>query len=245
MSNTQRLSRTDRKLGHFWSWCSCKLFEQAEMQHKEFNQDWNHSPSWQELSDMIWMRYFIECQGYSINKWVIIQNNMSALSLEYNGRVSSSKHTKHIKAKHFLIKDQEIDLWYCPTGEMWVDVLTKPLQGQLFRDMWAFLENCSRDYDYGLERQDDELVHQLTKQQVTTVTSLRECVDEQSQNSRHKVRPRRDGSPTYVYPVPPYRVSGKEAWCDTQELLQSENMDRQRALMSSHYGENELVRSQP
>jgi hypothetical protein len=56
-----------------------------------------------------------------------------------NGRVSSSKHTKHIKAKHFLIKVHydagEIDLQYCPTGEMWVDVLTKPLQGQLFRDM--------------------------------------------------------------------------------------------------------------
>ena len=163
--------------------------------------------------------------------------------------MSSSKHTKHIKAKHFLIKVHydagEIDLQYCPTGEMWVDVLTKPLQGQLFRDMWAFLENCSRDYDYGLERQDDELAHQSTKQQVTTVTSLRECVHEQSQNSRHKVRPRRDGSPTcVVYLVPPYRVSGKEAWCDTQELLQSENMDRQRALMSSHYGENGLVRSE-
>ena len=92
-----------------------------------------------KLSDVIWMRYFIECQGYSINKCVIIQKNMSAFSLEYNGRVSSSKHTKHIKAKHFLIKVHydagEIDLQYCPTGEMWVDVLTKPLQGQLFRDM--------------------------------------------------------------------------------------------------------------
>ena len=50
-----------------------------------------------------------------------------------------SKRTKHIKAKYFLIKDYydagEVDLRYCPTGRMWVDVLTKPLQGQMFRDM--------------------------------------------------------------------------------------------------------------
>ena len=69
--------------------------------------------------------------------------------------MSSSKHTKHIKAKYFLIKDYydagEVDLQYCPTGEMWADVLTKPLQGQLFRDMQAFLQNCSREYDDDLE----------------------------------------------------------------------------------------------
>ena len=63
-----------------------------------------------KLSDVIWMRYFIECQGYSINKCVIIQNNMSALSLENNGRVSSSKHTKHIKVKQDHYDAEEIDL---------------------------------------------------------------------------------------------------------------------------------------
>ncbi len=63
---------------------------------------------------------------------------------------------------------------------MWADVLTKPLQGQLFRDMRAFLQNCSRDYDDNLERQEDEQAHHMMKQQVTTVTSGRECVGEQS-----------------------------------------------------------------
>ncbi len=110
---------------------------------------------------------------------------MSALSLEKNGRMSSSKCTKHIKTKYFLIKDYydagEVDLPYCPTNEMWVDVLTKPLQGQLFRDMRAFLQNCSRDYDDDLERQEDKRAHHMIKQQVTTVTSSRECVDKQSQ----------------------------------------------------------------
>ena len=146
------------------------------------------------------MSYFVECQGYTIDECIIFQDNMSALSLEKNGRMSSSKCTKHIKAKYFLIKDYydtgEVDLQYCPTGEMWADVLTKPLQGQLFRDMRAFLQNCSRDYDDNLERQKDERAQDMIKKQVTTITSSRECVDEQSQrglNSGALVTPLQKG----------------------------------------------------
>ena len=95
-------------------------------------------------------------------EYIVFQDNMSSLSLEKNGRISSSKRTKHIKAKYFLIKDYynsgEIDLWYCPTDVMWADVLTKslPLQGQKFRDMRAFLQNCPRDYDDDVELQTDQ-----------------------------------------------------------------------------------------
>jgi hypothetical protein len=49
-----------------------------------------------KLPDVIWTRYFVECQGYEIHEYVIFQDNMSALSLEKNGRISSSKQTKHI-----------------------------------------------------------------------------------------------------------------------------------------------------
>jgi hypothetical protein len=76
---------------------------------------------------------------------------MITLSLEKNGRVSGSGRTKHIRAKYFLVKDhydsRDIDLKYCPTKEMWADILTKPLQGALFRKMRAFLMNCPEDYD--------------------------------------------------------------------------------------------------
>ncbi len=54
-----------------------------------------------KLMDIIWMCYFVECQGYNINEYVLHQDNMSALSLEKNGRVLSSRRTKHIKAKIF------------------------------------------------------------------------------------------------------------------------------------------------
>ncbi len=68
-----------------------------------------------KLPDIIWTRYFVECQGYDIGECIVVfQDNMSSLLLEKNGRVSSSKRMKHIKAKYFLIKNHyesgEIDL---------------------------------------------------------------------------------------------------------------------------------------
>ena len=107
---------------------------------------------------------------------------MSALLLKKNGRVSSSKKTTHIKVKHFLIKDyydaREIDVKFCPTDGMWADVLTKPLQGQKFRDMRAFLQNFPRDYDNDTEQ------NNLMNPQ--DVASSRECVGERAKNARQK-----------------------------------------------------------
>jgi hypothetical protein len=69
---------------------------------------------------------------------------------------------------------------------MWADVLTKPLQGQKFRDMHAFLQNCSKSYDDNIELQTDKLVQKSLKQQVETVASLRECVGVCMKNAREK-----------------------------------------------------------
>ncbi len=137
-----------------------------------------------KLPDIIWTRYFVECQGYDIDEYIVFQDNMSSLSLEKNGRISSSKRAKHIKAKYFLIKDYydsgEFDLRYCSADVMWADVLTKPLQGQKFRDMQAFHQNCPRDYDNDVELQTDQLARRLMNQQAKTVASSRECVGEQT-----------------------------------------------------------------
>ncbi len=143
-----------------------------------------------KLPDIIWTRYFVEGQGYDIDEYMIFQDNMSSLSLEKNGRVSFSKWTKHIKAKYFLIKDYynsgEIDLQYCPTDVMWADILTKPLQGQKIRDMRAFLQNCSRDYNNDVKLRTDELAWRSMNQQVKTVASPRECVGELANLTRKK-----------------------------------------------------------
>jgi hypothetical protein len=52
-----------------------------------------------KASDVLWTRYFLEAQGYTISSNIVYQDNMSTLSLAKNGYVSSSKRTKHIKAK--------------------------------------------------------------------------------------------------------------------------------------------------
>ncbi len=103
-----------------------------------------------KLGNIMWTHHFIKQQGYNVSENVVFQDNMSSLSLEKNGRLSSSSRTKHIKAKYFLVKDKsdggKLTLKYCPTELMWADVLTKPLQGAKFRLMHSFLMNCPIDY---------------------------------------------------------------------------------------------------
>jgi hypothetical protein len=98
--------------------------------------------------------------------------------LKIYGRMSLSQRTKHNKAKCFLIKDYYdagvIDNKFCPTDQMWADVLTKPLQGQKFRDMQAFLQNCPQDY-----KDDTEVASPMTPQDVA---SSRECVGENTKS---------------------------------------------------------------
>ena len=57
--------------------------------------------------------------------------------LSKNGKASSSKRTRHIDIRYFFITDRvankEIEIIYCPTGDMCADLLTKPLQGSLFK----------------------------------------------------------------------------------------------------------------
>jgi hypothetical protein len=83
-----------------------------------------------KVSDVLWTRHFLEAQGYKIKTNIVYQDNMSTLLLAKNGHISSSKWTKHIKAKYFFVRHYhnsgELDLQYCPKEHMWADVLTKP-----------------------------------------------------------------------------------------------------------------------
>jgi hypothetical protein len=76
---------------------------------------------------------------------------------------------------------------------MWADILTKPLQGQKFRDMHAFLQNCPRDYD-----DDAELKLSMTPQDVA---SSRECVDGHAKMQTKSQAKSRAKSPTCVSQV--------------------------------------------
>ncbi len=73
-----------------------------------------------------------------------------------NGSLPSLKCTKHIKARYYFIKDKikegEVDMQYCPTEEMWSDVLNKPKNGTPFRKDRAKLMNVPVGYNDNVER---------------------------------------------------------------------------------------------
>lgn len=75
-------------------------------------------------------------QGYKIKDNVVYQDNQSAMLLEKNGQKSSSKRTRHLNIRYFFVTDRiqanELTVEYCPTGDMWADIHTKPLQGAAF-----------------------------------------------------------------------------------------------------------------
>jgi hypothetical protein len=84
------------------------------------------------MPEMLWSLYFIQNQGYEPECVGIYQeDNISTQLLIKNGKFSSGKKTKHLKAKFFFIKDpvdnREIKVIDCPAKEMWADILTKPL----------------------------------------------------------------------------------------------------------------------
>ena len=69
---------------------------------------------------------------------IVYEDNMSTIALVKNGKSNSDK-TRHIAIRYFFIFDRimnkEISVNYMPTGDMIADVLTKPLQGTLFKKL--------------------------------------------------------------------------------------------------------------
>ena len=54
---------------------------------------------------MIWMNHFLKEKGYTHPVTAVYQDSRSAILLEQNGVLSSTRHTKHIKVKYYFIKD--------------------------------------------------------------------------------------------------------------------------------------------
>ena len=84
------------------------------------------------LPNTVWVKMFLEAQGYKNKECILEQDNDSAIKLEKNGL---SRDTYNIR--YFWIKDRTeaegITVRHCPKLHMLADFLTKPLQGQLFK----------------------------------------------------------------------------------------------------------------
>lgn len=101
------------------------------------------------MPHVMWTRHFLEAQGFSVKESIIYQDNQSAILLEKNGRASSSKRTRHINIRYFFVTDRiaakEVDIQYCPTGQIIANFFTKPLQGTPFRKFRNLVMNIE-DY---------------------------------------------------------------------------------------------------
>jgi hypothetical protein len=97
------------------------------------------------LPQILWTRNFLDAQGYSVQDTIVHQDNKSTILLAENGRLSSSKRTRHLNIRFFfvtdLVKAKEISIQYCPTEDMVSDYFTKPLQGALFRKLRNLIMN--------------------------------------------------------------------------------------------------------
>ena len=54
------------------------------------------------LGMMMWCKYFMEAQGYTIENNILYQDNKSTILLAKNGKMSAGKNSKHIKTRVFF-----------------------------------------------------------------------------------------------------------------------------------------------
>jgi hypothetical protein len=108
------------------------------------------------LPQILWSKEFLECQGHQVGKVQLYQDNQSTIALANKGRSTSSR-TRHISIRYFFIKEKidsgDVEVVYLPTGDMRADIMTKPLQGDLFRKMRAEL--------LGTDRSDAERINEV------------------------------------------------------------------------------------
>ncbi len=86
---------------------------------------------------ILWTKMFLKEQGYEIERNILYQDNRSAILLEENGRKSAGKRSRALNIRYFFLTDQiekkNLKVDYCPTDVMLADFMSKPLQGEKFR----------------------------------------------------------------------------------------------------------------
>ena len=57
------------------------------------------------MTMVLWVRMFLEAQGFDVKDNIIFQDNQSAILLKNNGKQSSGKRTRHIEIRYYFITD--------------------------------------------------------------------------------------------------------------------------------------------
>jgi hypothetical protein len=89
------------------------------------------------IRQVLWLRNFLEAQGYVLPPVKLFEDNLSTIALIKSGKSNSSR-TRHIADK---VLSKEVEVEYMPTDSMLADILTKPLQGSLFKKFRDLLLN--------------------------------------------------------------------------------------------------------
>jgi hypothetical protein len=90
------------------------------------------------------MRNFLTAQGYESVPVKVYQDNLSTMALANRGR-SQSERSRHIAIRYFWIKERidsgEVDIEHLSTKKMHANLLTKPVQGEQFKQERRDLTN--------------------------------------------------------------------------------------------------------
>ena len=82
-------------------------------------------------------------QGYAKKNNVIYQDNQSTIRMENNGQNSCTGNSRHIHIRYFFVKNRidkvEMRVEYCLTHLVLADFFTKPLMGELFRNLSSLI----------------------------------------------------------------------------------------------------------
>jgi hypothetical protein len=122
---------------------------------------------------VVWTRNFLTTQGFKVKDNVVYQDNQSAILLEKNGKASSRCQTRHLDIRYFFLTDRvkrgDLQIEYCPIGDMVADFFTKPLQGSLFRKLRKIILNLPDEYIMKTSDKNDE-------NKLTNAAASQECV---------------------------------------------------------------------
>ena len=103
------------------------------------------------MGQILWTSHFLAAQGISVPTMTIYQDNKSTILLTENGRLSSSKRTRHLNVRYVFITDkiqkEEVKGAYCPMENILTDFFTKPLQGSAFRKLRSIILNMPSTKD--------------------------------------------------------------------------------------------------
>ena len=102
------------------------------------------------MGPLLWTLYFIYGQGYTVDSNIMFQDNHITMHMMLNGKKSSLKNTKYINLRYLfvngVIKRGKMSVGYCPTEEMWSEVLSNSLQVKSYRIMRIKLIDIPKIY---------------------------------------------------------------------------------------------------